>query len=133
MEKDAIIRNFRKTVGKIDNVKIDNVLSKEKTIMGKLKRLDPRLFFTLFRQIKLAFQLLKDYKGKRYREISWTSIAVITAGIIYFLSPLDVIPDFLSFIGFTDDAVVLAFIFNSLKKEFDKYINWRGLNPEEYA
>ncbi len=133
MVKESIIRNFQKSVGGVDRGKLDTVLSREKNIMGKLRKLDPLVFLTLFRQVKLAFQLLKDYKGKRYREISWKSVAVIIAGIVYFLSPFDVIPDFLSVVGFTDDAVVLAFIFNSLKKEFDKYKNWRGLSPEEYA
>ncbi|HWQ80878.1 MAG TPA: DUF1232 domain-containing protein [Ignavibacteria bacterium] len=133
MGKEAIIKTFRKTIDGVDENKLGSVLNKEKSVMSRLRRLDPRVFVTLFRQIKLAMNLLKDYKTKKYRDISWTSVAVIVAGILYFLNPLDVIPDVLSVIGFTDDAIVLAFIFNSIKKEFDKYINWRGLNPEEYA
>ncbi|MCE1164510.1 MAG: DUF1232 domain-containing protein [Bacteroidetes bacterium] len=133
MGKESIIGNFQKSVSKIDKGKLDKVLSNESTVMGKLKRLDPRVFITLFRQIRLSMQLLKDYKAKRYRQISWTSVAIIIAGVLYFLSPLDVIPDFLGVFGFTDDAIVLAFIFNSLKKEFDKYMDWRGLSPGEYA
>ncbi len=133
MGKETVIKTFKKSVNGVDESKLRSVLSREKSVMSRLRRLDPRVFVTLFRQIKLAMNLLKDYKTRKYRDISWTSVAVIVAGILYFLNPLDVIPDVFSVIGFTDDAIVLAFIFNSIRKEFDKYINWRGLNPEEYA
>jgi len=58
---------------------------------------------------------------------------VLVAGILYFLSPFDAIPDLLGVLGFTDDAVVLAFVFNSIRDELDRYIIWKGLNTEDYG
>jgi uncharacterized membrane protein YkvA (DUF1232 family) len=76
--------------------------------------------------------MVKDYKQKKYRNVPWKAIAMIVAGLLYFLSPIDLIPDFLGPIGFTDDAVVLAFVFKSLRDELVKYCDWRGLNAEDY-
>jgi uncharacterized membrane protein YkvA (DUF1232 family) len=48
------------------------------------------------------------------------------------LNPMDFIPDFMGFIGFTDDAIVLSVVFNSLRKDLIKYCSWKGYNAEEY-
>ena len=86
----------------------------------------------LFKQVKLAFEMLKDYKKKNYKNVPWKTIAIITAAILYFLNPIDLIPDFMGLLGFTDDAIVLGFVFNSIREELIKYCNWRGLSAEDY-
>ncbi len=60
----------------------------------------------------------------RYRAISVKSIAIIIAGILYFINPLDLIPDFVLVIGLTDDVSVLLWIYASLQKEIDKFLIW---------
>jgi|WetSurMetagenome_2_1015567.scaffolds.fasta_scaffold201045_2 uncharacterized membrane protein YkvA (DUF1232 family) len=133
MKKDRILNTFRKSVGSIDNNRLNEVLKKENNIKKKISGLNIPFLFGFFKKIKLSFQLLKDYKLKNYRDISWRSITVLVAGILYFLSPFDAIPDLLGVLGFTDDAVVLAFVFNSIRDELDRYIIWKGLNTEDYG
>ncbi len=132
MEKEEIIDKFSSAVNKIDDKKVDEVLSKEEIIEQKRKKLNPAKFFMLFKQVKLAFEMLKDYKKKNYKNVPWKTIAIITAAILYFLNPIDLIPDFMGLLGFTDDAIVLGFVFNSIREELIKYCNWRGLSSEDY-
>jgi uncharacterized membrane protein YkvA (DUF1232 family) len=132
MEKEDIVKTFSSTADKIDEKKIDEVISNEKAFEEKRSKLNPKKFFMLFKQVKLGFEMLKDYKRNNYRSVSWKSIAVITTAILYFINPLDLMPDFMGVIGFTDDAIVLAFVFNSLRDELIKYCLWRGLKPEDY-
>jgi uncharacterized membrane protein YkvA (DUF1232 family) len=132
MEKEEIIDKFSSAVNKIDDKKVDEVLSKEEIIEKKRNKLNPAKFFMLFKQVKLAFEMLKDYKKKNYRNVPWKTIAIVTAAILYFLNPIDLIPDFMGLLGFTDDAIVLGFVFNSIREELVKYCNWRGLNAEDY-
>jgi uncharacterized membrane protein YkvA (DUF1232 family) len=132
MEKEEIIDKFSSSVNNIDDKKVDEVLNKEEIIEHKRKKLNPQKFFMLFKQVKLAFEMLKDYKKKNYKNIPWKTIALVTAAILYFLNPIDLIPDFMGFLGFTDDAIVLGFVFNSIREELIKYCNWRGLSAEDY-
>lgn len=132
MKKENLKDYIYKTSEEIDEKKIDKVLEGEKIADERRKKLDASKLFGFFRQIKLGYEMLKDYRSKKYTEIPWKTIALITAALLYFLNPMDFIPDFMGFIGFTDDAIVLSVVFNSLRKDLIKYCSWKGYNAEEY-
>jgi uncharacterized membrane protein YkvA (DUF1232 family) len=132
MKTEDILESFNSTAINADEKTLNQVLKQEKIIENKRSKLNPLRFYVLFKQIKLGFEMVKDYKQKKYRNVPWRAITMIAAALLYFLSPLDLIPDFLGPIGFTDDAVVLAFVFKSLRDELLKYCDWRGLNAEDY-
>ena len=46
--------------------------------------------------------------------ISMASIAIIIAALIYVINPLDLIPDFIPFVGYTDDAATLTAAMSTL-------------------
>jgi uncharacterized membrane protein YkvA (DUF1232 family) len=132
MKTEEILESFNSSMKNVDDVKINQVLKKEKAIEEKRSKLNPVKFFLLFKQVKLAFEMLKDYKQKKYRNVPWKAIAMIVTALVYFLNPIDLIPDFMGVLGFTDDAIVLAFVFKSIRDELVKYCDWRGLNAEDY-
>jgi uncharacterized membrane protein YkvA (DUF1232 family) len=132
MKTEDILENFNSSIKSIDDKDLNEVLNKEKIIEEKRRKLNPIKFFMFFKQVKLAFEMLKDYKQKKYRNVPWKAIAMVITALLYFLNPLDIIPDFMGVIGFTDDAIVLAFVFKSLRDELVKYCDWRGLNAEDY-
>jgi uncharacterized membrane protein YkvA (DUF1232 family) len=80
------------------------------------------------RDIKEKFlaiaRMFKAYAYGRYTDVPWKTILLITATIIYFVSPLDLIPDVLLGIGFTDDFAILLMVYNSLSSEMDKFLTW---------
>jgi len=80
----------------------------------------------LFEDFKLLFLLTKDYWNGVYRDVSIWSILVFSIGIIYILSPIDIIPDFNLGIGQIDDAVVLFLCLNFLEKDLYKYKEWKA-------
>ncbi len=75
--------------------------------------------------MKTGIEIIKDYKLKRYTDIPWRTVALIAAAIVYFINPIDILPDFFPVIGFTDDAVVLAAIFKSIQEDLKKYKEWK--------
>lgn len=107
------------------------IISKEKKIENKSSKLDVKRFRKLIRQIKLSIELLKDYKNKRYTQVPWRTIAFIAAAILYFLNPMDLVPDLLPVFGITDDAILFASMFKSIQLDLEKYSSWRGLDKEE--
>ena len=90
------------------------------------KLLNASFLSRLFEDFKLLFLLVRDYWKGVYRDVSIWSILVFSMGIIYILSPIDIIPDFNLGIGQIDDAVVLLLCLNFLEKDLYKYKEWRA-------
>jgi len=70
--------------------------------------------------------LIKDWSAGSYTMVSKKTILLAIAALLYFLSPLDTIPDFLGAIGFADDATVIIFVLNSIREEIDRYRQWKS-------
>ena len=60
----------------------------------------------------------------RYRRLPKRSLVAVVAGLVYFLDPLDAIPDFLPVIGFLDDAAVLAWVVSRVRRDLDEFLAW---------
>jgi len=75
--------------------------------MGKGSILNIGLWGRLIGNFKLLYSLIKDYWKGEYRDVSPWSILVFFAAIIYVISPIDIIPDFLPLVGQIDDALIL--------------------------
>ena len=73
----------------------------------------------------LLFGVAKDYVNGDYTEIPKRSIVAILGGIIYFLSPLDIVPDFVPLLGFMDDIFVLNLVYKQVLKDLEKYKKWK--------
>lgn len=69
-------------------------------------------------------RLLKAYTLGRYREIPWKTLLLVTAAILYFVNPIDFIPDWIPVLGFTDDFGILVSVYTSISKEIDKFLTW---------
>jgi len=76
-------------------------------------------------KIQLFFSVFDDWIKGRYKVIPFKSIAMITVGIIYFVIPTDIIPDFIFGLGFADDVAVLSFIIKQISKDLDDYKEWK--------
>jgi len=75
----------------------------------------------------MAFlRLLRAYVRGDYRNVPLKSLILIVAGVLYFVLPIDVIPDFLVGLGFVDDAAVLAWVYASVKKVLDEFARWES-------
>ncbi len=81
-------------------------------------------------QLQLLLSLAKDYFNGSYRDISANSIIAIIAGILYFLSPVDLIPDFILGFGLIDDVFIIGLVIKQVVKDLDKYRTWKTDNGE---
>ncbi len=77
-------------------------------------------------QLRLFISMFKDYFSKKYTEMSKWTLLSIGFGLIYALSPIDIIPDItIPIVGFIDDAFVLGFVWRQVGKELKRYEAWR--------
>jgi len=77
--------------------------------------------------------VLRDYANGSYRRIPWKAVAAVVAAAIYVVSPVDLIPDFLIPIGWTDDLLVIAMTWGLVKRELRDYCAWKGLAPAHFG
>lgn len=82
---------------------------------------DASQFDGIRRDLLTLFALLKDSLLGRYRGVSKKNLALIVAGILYLVNPMDLLPDFILGVGFLDDVSVLMMILNRLSDELDHY------------
>jgi uncharacterized membrane protein YkvA (DUF1232 family) len=75
-------------------------------------------------------RLMRAYASGRYREIPWQSLVTIIVAVIYFVSPVDFIPDFIPVIGDLDDALVVHFAIQAVKGDLDAFTEWEAANPQ---
>lgn len=69
-------------------------------------------------------RLIKAYALGQYREVPWKTILLIVAAVIYFVNPLDLVPDIIPLTGLTDDFAVLLWVYNTVSNEIEKFIEW---------
>ena len=65
-----------------------------------------------------------------YEGISRQALVAVTAALLYFVVPFDVIPDFLLGWGFVDDAAVVGYVMTTLAAEMDAFRQWQERNAE---
>lgn len=85
------------------------------------------------KQASLLARLIQFAALGKYRQIAPKTMALIVGSVIYFVSPIDLIPDFIPMLGYADDVTLLAWIFSALGKEitdFEIYYNKYKLTSE---
>lgn len=75
-------------------------------------------------KVMLLLNLVKAYAKGDYRDVSTKTILLIATAFIYFLSPIDLIPDFIPMLGFADDIALLTFVTSRIGGELEKFELW---------
>lgn len=70
--------------------------------------------------------MLNDYYHGRYKKLPVSVILGSVAIVAYLLSPFDIVPDSIPFLGFIDDAFIINIVLElCVDKELERYRNWR--------
>jgi uncharacterized membrane protein YkvA (DUF1232 family) len=112
-EAEKLIDDKEKT-----NKKLDEAFKKASANKGKLEE--------VWNYLQLFFSISRDYINGNYREVPKGSIIAIIGALIYFLSPIDLIPDFIPVIGYIDDIFVLGLVFSQVKSDLEEYEIWKN-------
>ncbi len=92
----------------------------------------PRRMHRVANQTQLVLELIDDFVEGRYRRVSWTSMAVLAGAVLYTVSPTDVVPDVLPFLGALDDLAVLAIAMRVVRKDLEAYARFKRYAIEDY-
>ena len=117
--------------GKVDEDDIKETLGKEDEIKLLFKRI--KALAKYFNDLCEIFELLRDRITGAYTETPWTTIAALTGALIYVVSPIDLILDFIPGIGFLDDAIVIGLAIKLAQPDLAKYRAWKASRKEKAA
>lgn len=74
--------------------------------------------------VRAALRLLVAWTRRSYRQVSGASLLLLVAALIYFVTPVDIIPDALGAIGFVDDVAVIQTSIDAMRAELDRFRAW---------
>ena len=84
----------------------------------------------IWENVQLIFDMFKSWINRDYKEIPTKSISLIIASLIYFVSPVDLIPDFIVGMGLFDDAAVMGYVIQQVSKDLERFKEWKETTSE---
>ena len=69
-------------------------------------------------------RLVRAWWRGQYRDVRLRSVLAFVVAVLYFLSPVDLIPDVFALVGLTDDAIVVALMFTVVRQELAGFRSW---------
>lgn len=124
--KENYYESFEKKAEKI----ITNADKTSKLIndaMEKVNKISKGPVEEIWDNLLVFFDLMSDWLKGNYRNVPIGSIIMIVASIIYFLTPFDIIPDFIVGLGYIDDMSIISYTFRQIQTDIDKYQVWRSV------
>lgn len=116
--------------------KAEELLKDEDKMERFLQRLEKKLKVIPLAGEKLAdvpilVSLVRNYIKKEYTDVPIGTIIAIVSALIYFVSPIDIVPDSIPVLGYFDDAAVVAACWKLVESDVEEYLIWRKNNGKE--
>lgn len=125
MSKESSIKEYISKAKKI--IKDDEKLKKLiEDVLKKLKEIssDKKTSAKLNDSLRIFIRIINAYSSKEYTYVPWKTICLIVAGLIYFIYPIDLIPDFIPVSGLIDDIALIAWIYESIQDDIENFLEW---------
>jgi uncharacterized membrane protein YkvA (DUF1232 family) len=74
--------------------------------------------------LQTMLRLVRAYHRDEYHQVSDGALLWIIAALNYLVDPFDLIPDKTPFLGFVDDAAVIAFAVGKTRHALDDFMTW---------
>lgn len=131
MKKEDIIRRFQsKWLPKAGDY-IGNALKVGQLLSLAHDKLHIKALSDVKDRLIQLMAYIRDIAMGRYKGYSVSKLSLAIAGIVYLVSPLDLIPDALLFWGWSDDIPILSFVFSQLADELHRYQQAQTDNQRE--
>ena len=76
--------------------------------------------------LRALLRLMNAWVRAEYRDIPRATFVMVVAAILYFVVPLDVVPDFLLGLGYVDDVAVIGWVARQLRRDLEAFREWEA-------
>lgn len=121
--KEKAEKELHKGRKRFSKEKLKELLQKENSLFSKFLNIDSLNEY--YRDFVDLFSLMKDWYKGRYKDVPWLVISSVGGALLYVLSPIDLIPDFIPIVGYLDDAAVFAALLKFVRQDLAKYREWK--------
>lgn len=90
-------------------------------------------FKQLFDAALSLVRLIRAYINGSYRDIQTSTILSGLAVLLYVLSPIDLVPDFIPVLGFLDDLSLVSWFIGKFQDEMRRFREWESSAHSEAA
>ncbi|MFN0059031.1 MAG: YkvA family protein [Planctomycetota bacterium] len=118
---------FKKSTARIDRTDVKYALDKTLSKAEELLKSSSEWIVGLGRQAKMLFTMLKSWWSEEY-DLPWGTVAAITTALLYFVNPIDLVPDFIPLIGFLDDLAIIAICVKAIQADLRKYAEAKNID-----
>ncbi len=74
--------------------------------------------------LRIMVQLISYWARREYTDIPWNSLLAIVGALVYFVNPMDLVPDFIHGLGLLDDASIIAMVIAATRNDLDRFRAW---------
>ena len=106
-----------------DHEKISDLIG---SVADKMSDMDEnkRRASDFFKKIGTLLRMLRAYINGNYRQIPFKSLLMIIGALIYFMMPIDLIPDFIPVTGLADDITIIFLVFGSINEDIQAFLEF---------
>ncbi|NLW19559.1 MAG: DUF1232 domain-containing protein [Candidatus Cloacimonetes bacterium] len=119
-------KQLTKVSESVNRTHFEKILEKSEELLKKFEKIPVLGRYLVY--IPTMLELINDYLHGRYKEIPYMSMIAIVGALIYVISPVDLIPDFIPVLGFLDDAAVMAACLELVMVDLNAYKEWKKTN-----
>lgn len=112
------------TAAGVRDAEIDKVIGEAEVIEGKAA--SGGALDRFLDDIKTMIAMVRAYVSKNYRETPIGIVAAIVGALLYVLTPIDFIPDFIAGVGLVDDAAVVHACLKLVGYDVKKFREWQA-------
>lgn len=110
-----------------DSEALKNMLTKLKEKLDVSEK-DDSLRQKLVDYLKLVTRMVTNTVNGNYKDMPWQTLVMIVGGLLYFIAPLDALPDFIPVAGYLDDATILVWLGKCFREDLENYKTWEQAN-----
>ena len=92
----------------------------------KKARKNPGPISGRMQDLATLLRLVRAYFSREYTDVPWETVALAIGAVAYFVSPIDLIPDFIPVAGYVDDAAVIGFVIASAANDLHNFREWEA-------
>ena len=90
-------------------------------------------FKQLFDVARTVVRLVRNFVSGSYRQVETSTIVSALGVLLYTLSPVDIVPDFVPIVGFLDDLALMSWFVEKFQGEITRFREWEQTHATEQA